>query len=206
MLARLRYIPRICRWHPRLILRGSWSRKALLSRASTSWSRCLRSAMAMQDRVARLRKAALSPHLQLSWRGYSIPRRAPYQALRRQRTGPPRCGHGSSLSPAIHALVAARLGDAALAERHFRQASEIDLSDNMGNAAGGVHVGALGGLWQAAVFGFAGLCFTDEGPEHRPNLPPSWRSLSMRFQWQGRWHEVVLPENGAGRRTTGDEP
>jgi len=118
----------------------------------------------------------------------------------------PRCGHGSSLSPAIHALVAARLGDAARAERHFRQASEIDLSDNMGNAAGGVHVGALGGLWQAAVFGFAGLCFTDEGAEHRPNLPPSWRSLSMRFQWRGRWHEVVLPESGAGRRTTGDDP
>jgi len=118
----------------------------------------------------------------------------------------PRCGHGSSLSPAIHALVAARLGDAALAERHFRQASEIDLSDNMGNAAGGVHVGALGGLWQAVVFGFAGLRFTDEGPEHRPKLPPSWRSLSMRFQWRGRWHEVVLPESGAERRTTGDDP
>jgi trehalose/maltose hydrolase-like predicted phosphorylase len=118
----------------------------------------------------------------------------------------PRCGHGSSLSPAIHALVAARLGDAALAERYFRQAAEIDLSDNMGNAAGGVHVGALGGLWQSAVFGFAGLRFTDEGPEHRPNLPPSWRSLSMRFQWRGRWHELTLPESGAARRTRGDDP
>jgi trehalose/maltose hydrolase-like predicted phosphorylase len=118
----------------------------------------------------------------------------------------PRCGHGSSLSPAIHALVAARLGDAARAERYFRQASEIDLSDNMGNAAGGVHVGALGGLWQAAVFGFAGLRFTDERPEHRPNLPPSWRSLSMRFQWRGRWHELALSESAAERRTTGDDP
>jgi trehalose/maltose hydrolase-like predicted phosphorylase len=118
----------------------------------------------------------------------------------------PRCGHGSSLSPAIHALVAARLGDAALAERYFRQAAEIDLSDNMGNAAGGVHLGALGGLWQAAVFGFAGLRFTDERPEHRPNLPPSWRSLSMRFQWRGRWHELTLPESGVARRTTGDDP
>jgi len=115
----------------------------------------------------------------------------------------PRCGHGSSLSPAIHALVAARLGDAALAERYFRQAAEIDLSDNMGNAAGGVHLGALGGLWQAAVFGFVGLCFTDDGPEHRPNLPVSWRSLSMRFQWRGRWHELALPESGAENRITG---
>ena len=115
----------------------------------------------------------------------------------------PRCGHGSSLSPAIHALVAARLGDAALAERYFREAAEIDLSDNMGNAAGGVHLGALGGLWQAAVFGFVGLCFTDDGPEHRPNLPVSWRSLSMRFQWRGRWHELALPESGAENRITG---
>lgn len=118
----------------------------------------------------------------------------------------PRCGHGSSLSPAIHALVAARLGDVPLAERYFRQAAEIDLSDNMGNAAGGIHAGALGGLWQAAVLGFAGLRFTDEKAEHRPNLPPSWRSLAMRFQWRGRWHELTLPESGAERRTTGGDP
>jgi kojibiose phosphorylase len=111
----------------------------------------------------------------------------------------PRCGHGSSLSPAIHALVAARLGDTALAERYFRQAAEIDLNDSMGSAAGGIHAAALGGLWQAAVLGFAGLHFSGERPEHCANLPPSWRSLSMRFQWRGRWHELTLPE-GAERR------
>ena len=116
----------------------------------------------------------------------------------------PRCGHGSSLSPAIHALVAARLGDTALAERYFRQAAEIDLADNMGNAVGGIHAGALGGLWQAAVLGFAGLRFCGEKPEHRANLPPSWRSLSMRFQWRGRWHELTLPE-GAERRKAAED-
>jgi trehalose/maltose hydrolase-like predicted phosphorylase len=112
----------------------------------------------------------------------------------------PRCGHGSSLSPAIHALVAARLGDTRLAERYFRQAAEIDLVDNMGNAARGVHVGALGGLWQAAVFGFAGLRLYGERPELCSNLPLSWRSLSMRLQWRGRSYEIVIalvpPERG----------
>jgi trehalose/maltose hydrolase-like predicted phosphorylase len=107
----------------------------------------------------------------------------------------PRCGHGSSLSPAIHALVAARLGDTALAERYFRQAAEIDLVDNMSNAAGGVHLGALGGLWQAAVLGFAGLRLAKDGPEYRPKLPASWRSLATHFQWRGRWHELTLPED-----------
>src|ERR1019366_7681149 len=69
----------------------------------------------------------------------------------------PRTAHGSSLSPALYALVAARLGDGPLAQAYFRQAAEIDLANNMGNAAGGVHMGALGGLWQAAVFAAAGL-------------------------------------------------
>ncbi len=106
----------------------------------------------------------------------------------------PRCGHGSSLSPAIHALVAARLGDVAMAERYFRQAMAIDLADNMGNAAGGVHAAALGGLWQAAVFGFAGLRLTEQGPEHHPNLPPHWQGLSFRFQWRGQLHHAEIPD------------
>jgi kojibiose phosphorylase len=109
----------------------------------------------------------------------------------------PRCGHGSSLSPSIHALVAARLGDLALATRYFRQAMDIDLANNMGNAAGGVHAAALGGLWQAAVFGFAGLRLTDHGPEYHPNLPPHWGGLSMRFQWRGQTHDLSLPPDGA---------
>jgi kojibiose phosphorylase len=116
----------------------------------------------------------------------------------------PRCGHGSSLSPAIHALVAARLGDTALAEHYFRQAAEIDLADNMGNAAGGVHLGALGGLWQAVVLGFAGLRACGDSPDtHQANLLPGWRSLSMHFQWRGQWHELTLPESVQQQKNRG---
>ena len=100
--------------------------------------------------------------------------------------------------------MAARLGDTALAERYFRQAAEIDLADNMGNAAGGIHAAALGGLWQAVVLGFAGLHLGGESPEHRTNLPASWRSLSVRIQWRGQWHELTLPE-GAEREKRRDD-
>ena len=97
-----------------------------------------------------------------------------------------RCGHGSSLSPSIHALVAARLGDTALAARYFRETAAIDLDDTMGNAAGGVHIGALGGLWQAAVFGFAGLALGQDGIAFDPHLPDDWDELSFPLQWRGR--------------------
>jgi trehalose/maltose hydrolase-like predicted phosphorylase len=98
----------------------------------------------------------------------------------------PRTGHGSSLSPAIHALVAARLGDLPLAERFFAQAAAIDLDDTIGNAAGGVHIGTLGGLWQAAVLGFAGLRSGSDGLRFDPHLPDRWDALCFPVQWRGR--------------------
>jgi kojibiose phosphorylase len=98
----------------------------------------------------------------------------------------PRCGQGSSLSPAIHALVAARLGDVALAARYFDQASAIDLADTMGNAASGVHIATLGGLWQAAAFGFGGISFTQNGIRCDPQLPATWQVLRFPLQWRGR--------------------
>lgn len=98
----------------------------------------------------------------------------------------PRTAHGSSLSPAIHAAVAARLGDVVLAERYFRQAAEIDLANTMGNAAGGVHMATLGGLWQAVTFGFAGMSLTPDGLVFAPRLPPRWRRLKFSVQWRGR--------------------
>src|SRR5262249_36562943 len=61
----------------------------------------------------------------------------------------PRTAHGSSLSPGIHALVAARLGLSKVAARYLDQTADIDLGNTMGNAAGGVHAAALGSLWQA---------------------------------------------------------
>lgn len=98
----------------------------------------------------------------------------------------PRTGHGSSLSPAIHALVAARLGKLDLAEDYFRQTAAIDLDDMMSNAAMGVHIAAQGGLWQAAVFGFAGLRLCADGIALDPRLPDSWEALRFPLRWRGR--------------------
>jgi trehalose/maltose hydrolase-like predicted phosphorylase len=98
----------------------------------------------------------------------------------------PRTCHGSSLSPGTHALVAARLGELETAQRYFKQAGEIDLANNMGNAAGGVHAAALGGLWQAAVFGFGGVAVRGESLRVEPRVPPSWRALRFPLCFRGR--------------------
>ena len=98
----------------------------------------------------------------------------------------PRCAHGSSLSPSIHAAVAARLGDLPLARHFFRQAAAIDLGNNMGNAAGGVHTACQGGLWQALVFGFGGLTTKEEGLAIDPHPLPEWGEVEYTVVWRGR--------------------
>lgn len=98
----------------------------------------------------------------------------------------PYTSHGSSLSPGIEAAFAARLGEMAIAERCLVQAAEIDLHDLAGNSAGGAHFAALGGLWQAAVFGFGGVQILDDRLTFEPRLPSRWRGLSFAFSWRGR--------------------
>jgi len=97
----------------------------------------------------------------------------------------PRCAHGSSLSTGMHALVAARLGDAPMALRYLRATAATDL-DLDPNSAGGVHIAGLGALWQAVVIGFGGLDLNGDTLGIDPRLPPQWRSLSFRVCWRGR--------------------
>lgn len=98
----------------------------------------------------------------------------------------PRTVHGSSLSAGPYAFVAARLGDAVRAQAYFRQTAGIDLANNMRNVAGGVHMGALGSLWQATVFGIAGIRLKENDIVLDPHLLPSWRELAIPLQWRGR--------------------
>ncbi|MGI9032663.1 MAG: glycosyl hydrolase family 65 protein [Acidimicrobiales bacterium] len=97
----------------------------------------------------------------------------------------PRTCHGSSLSPAVHAAVAARVGRLDQAASYFQAAAGLDLRDDMGNAAKGVHIATMGGLWQAAVLGFGGVQADDGFVRIDPRLPPSWDRLAFPVRWRG---------------------
>jgi kojibiose phosphorylase len=100
--------------------------------------------------------------------------------------------HDSSLSPPVHALLAARLGDLETAKRYLAEASTLDLDFEQGvTAAGGVHIATLGGIWQALVLGFAGMTVAGGEPHFTPRVPASWGSLRFRVRWRGRLLEVT---------------
>ena len=100
--------------------------------------------------------------------------------------------YGSSLGPAIHAILAANLGEAADAYEQFMQTALVDLEDTRGNTADGIHAASAGGVWQAVVFGFAGIQIKDSGPVATPHLPPTWTRLKFKLHWRGTCHSFDL--------------
>jgi len=100
----------------------------------------------------------------------------------------PNTSHDSSLSPSFHALAAARLGRLDEAERYLRRAALIDLDltrQGHAGASGGVHIAALGGIWQALALGFLGMRPSQEGVRFDPHIPASWGTLRMPIAWRG---------------------
>jgi trehalose/maltose hydrolase-like predicted phosphorylase len=76
----------------------------------------------------------------------------------------PLTDHGSSLSPPVHAAIAARLGLRDDAEHYWKQSLWLDLSNVMDNSALGIHIAAMAATWQALAVGWLGVRFTDAGP------------------------------------------
>jgi trehalose/maltose hydrolase-like predicted phosphorylase len=104
----------------------------------------------------------------------------------------PRTIHGSSLSLAIHAIVAACLAEVPLAYRYFERAMAIDSMRNVGSLADGVHAAAQGGLWQAITHGFAGMRVEGDVLTFDPHLPAGWKRLAFRILWRGRRLRIVM--------------
>lgn len=104
----------------------------------------------------------------------------------------PRCGHGSSLSPSIHSIIAARCDKTYEAYDFFRKNAQIDIGDAFGNAAGGIHIAALGGVWMSVVMGFAGLCYTEKGFSLNPDLPEKWDCISFSINWRGVRKDIFI--------------
>ena len=105
--------------------------------------------------------------------------------------------YGSSLGPSFHAWAACEIDRADDGYEHFMLAARADLHDVRGNADDGIHGASAGGLWQAVVFGFAGLRLTDDGITVQPRLPSHWRHLSFRIRYRGGLVRVDIAQGGA---------
>lgn len=100
--------------------------------------------------------------------------------------------YGSSLTPALHVILAGEVGQLEPAYKLYMKGALVDLENLRGNTAEGIHAACAGAVWQATVLGFAGLRLTDDGYTTSPSWPDGWTRLAFSFLHKGKPVHVDL--------------
>ncbi|MEG2060453.1 MAG: family 65 glycosyl hydrolase domain-containing protein [Alistipes sp.] len=94
--------------------------------------------------------------------------------------------HESSLSPCVHAILAAKIGEIDKAYALYLRTARLDLDDYNREVDEGCHVTSMAGSWLSVVEGFGGMRVRGDRLGFTPALPSAWRSLSFRINYRGR--------------------
>ncbi len=108
----------------------------------------------------------------------------------------PRTVHESSLSPCVHAILAARLGDEKRAYEFYLRTSRLDLDDYNNDTEDGLHITSMAGTWMSVVEGFAGMRVRDGQISFSPFLPEKWESFTFNIRFRGSILHVKVAADG----------
>ena len=118
----------------------------------------------------------------------------------------PRTIHESSLSPAIHSILAAELNRMQEAMDLFGFATRLDLDNYNCNTREGLHITSIAMAWANIVYGFAGLRSDRDMLRFAPRLPQRWRRLSFSLTYRGRILSVVMEPGRTTIRLRAGDP
>jgi maltose phosphorylase len=108
-----------------------------------------------------------------------------------------RCSHESSLSPAIHSIIAAETGFPEQAYKYFGHATRLDLDDYNRNVHQGLHITSMAAAWMNIVYGFAGMRSDGAVLKFNPSLPVAWNKYSFSIQIKGKQLDVEISKTEA---------
>ena len=94
--------------------------------------------------------------------------------------------HESSLSPSIHAILAAELGKMDKATDLYARTARLDLDDYNHDTQDGLHITSMSGSWLAIVQGFAGMRYDHDQLRFHPQLPKNWQRYQFKLNYRGR--------------------
>lgn len=93
--------------------------------------------------------------------------------------------HESSLSPCVHAILAAKLKKYDKTYEMYLRTARLDLDNYNHDTEDGCHITSMGGTWMAFVMGFGGLRVKNNKLSFDPFIPAKWKSFSFRINFRG---------------------
>jgi maltose phosphorylase len=100
--------------------------------------------------------------------------------------------HESSLSPSIHAVLAAALGRVEQSYEFYLLTSRLDLDDYNAEVDEGLHITSMAGTWLSVVEGFGGMRIKNDAVYFSPQLPKAWTSFSFKINFRGAILELFV--------------
>jgi maltose phosphorylase len=107
----------------------------------------------------------------------------------------PRTVHESSLSPCIHSIIAAKIGNKKDAYNLYLRTSRLDLDDYNHEVDEGLHITSMGGTWMSVVYGFGGLRVRNNMLNFNPLVPEKWKSISFRIMFRENVLRIKINSN-----------
>ena len=104
----------------------------------------------------------------------------------------PRTVHESSLSPCIHAILAAQLGLKEKAYEMYLRTARLDLDDYNNDTEDGCHITSMAGTWMSIVEGFAGMKVKGDRLAFDPYLPDQWTSYCFKINHRDHLYELDI--------------
>jgi len=113
--------------------------------------------------------------------------------------------HESSLSPCIHAILAAELQYHEKSVEMFERTARPDLDNINHDTDDGLHITSMSGSWLSIVHGFAGMRTVD-GLRFSPFLPAKWEGYAFQLLYRGRTLRVEVDKRQAKVNLLAGEP
>lgn len=110
----------------------------------------------------------------------------------------PRTLHESSLSPCIHSILAAKIGDIERAYNLYLRTSRLDLDDYNKEVHEGLHITSMAGTWMSIVEGFGGMRVVDGKLSFTPLIPKEWESYSFKVRFRGNLLNIRVSADSVG--------
>jgi len=104
--------------------------------------------------------------------------------------------HESSLSPCVHSILAAKLGDEKRAYEFYLRTARLDLDDYNNDTRDGLHITSMAGTWLSIVKGFAGMRVKNGELTFKPFLPENWDGFSFKIRFNGDVKNVSVTKQG----------
>ena len=103
--------------------------------------------------------------------------------------------HESSLSPCVHAIVAARIGNIDKAYEMYLRTSRLDLDDYNNEVHEGLHITSMAGTWMSIVEGFGGKRIINGEVHFNPIIPENWEEYSFKITFKGKILEIKVSQS-----------